>query len=347
MTARTRTGTGTSTGSGTGSRASHRAAPGPAGGRARTSTTTGGRSGGGRSGRSTGGGSGRGSGRGSGGGHSGRDRFEARRLAVERHQGLCRLRLVFGLAAVTSLAVGVVAFINSSWFDVDDITVVGNDRASADGIVEASGIQVGQGLLEVEADRAARAVELVPWVGTAEVSRSWTGSIEIAVVERPASAVIPAAGGFALVDDHGRQLEIVDRRPEGYLPIRGIEGSGVAGEPAPDTVLPVVALVEALPDDLTARIQAVVVRGGEIHLELRGGGRANLGEGRDLGPKLQAFETVLARVDLSCLDTIDVRVPAAPVVTRTADLEPLGADGGDVGGSEASSEEPDSVPVDC
>lgn len=281
-----------------------------------------------------------------------RDRFEARRLEIERGRGLRRLRLVLGLAAVTSLAVGVVAFVNSSWFDVDDVTVDGNERAASAAIVDASGIRLGQGLLEVDLDAATRAVELVPWVGTATVSRSWTGSIAISVVERPASAVIPAGDGFALVDDHGRQLEIVEQRPAGYLPITGIEGSGVAGEPAPDTILPIVALADALPDEIVDRVAAIAVIDGDIHLELVDGGLANLGEGVDLGLKLQAFETVLARVDLTCLDTIDVRVPDSPVITRTAELPALGlgvagANGSTGPAGTTAGQEPDSVPVDC
>lgn len=277
----------------------------------------------------------------------GRDRFEARRLAVERREGLRRLQLVLGLAGVTSLAVGVIAFVNSSWFDVDEIVVTGNERAEVDAIVEASGIRPGQGLLEVDLDGAGDAVELVPWVGTATVDRSWTGGIEITVTERPAAAVIPAGSRFALVDDHGRQLEIVDQRPDGYLPLRGVEGSGVAGEPAPDAVLPMVALAQALPPAIDERVAAIALVGDDIHLELVDGGRANLGGGDELGAKLQAVETVIARVDLACLDTIDVRVPAAPVITRTAELPPLGGDGAAASGATTQTEEPDSVPVDC
>ncbi len=277
----------------------------------------------------------------------GRDRFEARRLAVERREGLRRLRLVLGLAAVTSLAVGVIAFVNSSWFDVDEIVVVGNQRAEVDAIVDASGIRPGQGLLEVDLDGATAAVELVPWVGTVTVERSWMGGIEITVTERPATAVIPAGSGFALVDDHGRQLEIVDSRPDGYLPLRGIEGSGVAGEPAPDAVLPMVALAQGLPPELAERVAAIALVGDDIHVELTDGGRANLGAGDELGAKLQAVETVLARVDLTCLDTIDVRVPASPVITRTTELPPIGGENAAAPGANALAEEPDSVPADC
>ena len=264
-----------------------------------------------------------------------RDRFEARRLDHERREGLRRLRTVLGLAAVTSLAVGLIAFVNSSWFDVDEVAVVGNERADTQAVLDASGIAVGDGLLDVDLDGAARSVELVPWVGTATVERSWLGAITVSVVERGPAAAITAGDRFALVDEHGRQLEVVDRRPPEYLPIRGVEGSGVPGEPAPSEVLPIVAVLEALPEDLAARLASVAVVGGDIHLELADGGLANLGDGTDLGRKLQAFETVLARVDLTCLDTIDVRVPDAPAVTRTAELPPLGAGDDGVPGPES------------
>lgn len=272
------------------------------------------------------------------------DRFEARRRDHEWRQGLRRLRLVLGLAAVSSLAVGLIAFVNSSWFDVDEIAVAGNARAGTDEIVAASGIDLGDGLLEIDLDQSARAVELVPWVGTASVSRSWTGGVHIEVVERPPSVAIPAGEGFALVDDHGRQLEIVARRPEGYMPIHGVAGSGVAGQLAPAEILPVIAVIEALPAPVLERVAAVSVLGRDLHLDLVDGGRANLGDGAELGAKLQAFETILARVDMTCLDTVDLRVPSAPVVTRTADLPPIepGRRGSAVAGQQL-----DSTPLDC
>jgi cell division protein FtsQ len=282
---------------------------------------------------------------------TGDDRFKARRLDVERKEGLRRLRLVLGLTAISTLAVGAIAFINSTAFDVDDITVTGAERADTELIIWTSGIELGQGLLDVSLDESADAVELVPWVGTAEVRRSWTGSIEIAVTERGASAVIPAGAGYALVDDHGRQLEIVDQRPDGYLPVSGIEASGVAGEPAPEQTLPVIALLEALPPETERQVSGVAIDGDNLSLTLVDGGSVDFGDGTDLAAKLQAFETVLARVDLTCLSTIDVGVPSAPVVTR---LEPTvggevvaDAEVSDQEPSEVPSQEPDYGAVDC
>ncbi len=272
----------------------------------------------------------------------GRDRFAGRRQAERRRQDRRRLRIVVGLAIVSAVAVGVVAFVNSSWFDVDEITVTGHDRADADAIVEASGIDVGQGLLEVDLAAASQQVELVPWVGTAELRRSWNGSIEISVVERGPSVAIGAGSRFALVDDHGRQLEVVDQRPDGFLPVVGIEGSGVPGEPAPTETLAVIALIDAMPATVVDQVEAVVFDADGLGLDLVQGGRVVLGDGTELGAKIQSFETMLARVDLQCLEAIDVRVPAAPTLTRTRELPDGENDPNTDGG-----QEPDSNPADC
>jgi hypothetical protein len=53
-----------------------------------------------------------------------------------------------------------------------------------------------------------------------------------------------------------------------------------------------------------------------LALDLADGGRVELGDDRQLDLKVEAFRTVVARVDLRCLDTIDLRVPTHPVVTR-------------------------------
>ena len=279
---------------------------------------------------------------------SGGDRFAGRRHAEERRQGRRKLQLILGLTAVCTLAIGAIGFMNSSWFDVNDISVVGNDQADPHLIVDASAIDIGQALLEVDLDAAVRNVELVPWVGTATVNRSWTGSIEIAVTERGPSAVLDAGARYALVDDHGRQLEIVDSRPEGFMPVIGIESSGVAGDAAPDTALPVIALLDAIPTEVEQQITAVVFEEEQLFLELTVGGRANFGDGSHLGSKLQALETMLAAVDLTCLSVIDLRVPEAPALIRRPPTTESGQSvAGESGDGVASGAETESTQLTC
>jgi hypothetical protein len=54
-----------------------------------------------------------------------------------------------------------------------------------------------------------------------------------------------------------------------------------------------------------------------IELRLAPAGVVRFGPAEAVGPKLRALATLLARVDLTDVAVIDLRVPDAPVLTRT------------------------------
>ena len=259
-------------------------------------------------------------------------RLQARRRSVARREGLRRLWLVIGLTAVASLAIGAIAVANSSWADVEAIEVVGTDRADPRQIVTASGIEVGSPLVEVDGGAASERILGVPWVASADVDRSWRGLVTITITERVGMVAFPAGSRFAIVDRTGQQLELVSDRPEHFLPIQGVEASGVPGQPVSEPGLAVVALVDQLTPDLATATNQVVVDEGDVAIELAGGGRAVFGDDRELSEKFVALETILERVDLTCVELIDLRVPSAPTVRRTAleaaNEEPLAETGG-------------------
>ncbi len=243
-------------------------------------------------------------------------RLQARRRSVARSQGRRRLGIVAALTAVATLALVAIGLDNSRLLDVDEVVVTGADRADARHIVAASGVGLGRPLSSVDLDATVAAVETVPWVASASVSRDWRGVVEISVVERVEAAVIDTDGRFVLVDRSGRQLEVVSTRPEGFLTIDGVQASGVPGDVISPVAVSAVAAAVGLSADIAPQTERVVVDGDQVFLQLTIGGRANLGDDRELEAKMVALETVLSRVDLTCLDLIDVRVPDAPTVRR-------------------------------
>ncbi len=256
------------------------------------------------------------------------NRFVQRRSDVERQQAARRFRFVLALSMVSMLAVLMIGLLNSSWFDVDSVVVVGAERADVDEIIATSAVVIGQPLLDVDLDHAVDAVRRVPWVGEVNIRRDWTGLVTIAVTERDPVLALMSPSGFVLVDYWGRQIESADSRPVGFLPVDGVEASGRLGEMAPpDAALPI-NFMQALPDHLAAEITALEVVEGELLADLDAGGRANFGDSSQLGSKFQSLETVLARVDLSCLSMLDLRVPAAPALRR-ADGSTVTDDAGD------------------
>lgn len=249
-------------------------------------------------------------------------RLQARRRSVARSQGRRRLWLVAGLTVVATLAIAAIGLNNSRWLDVDELEVVGAHRADPRHVITASGLRVGQPLAEIDLGGTTAAVEAVPWVATATVNRSWRGEVSIEVTERVEAAVVPTGGRFALVDAGGMQLEVVAERPDGFITIDGVEASGVPGDEIEAPARSAVAVAAGLSPAVAAQTERIVVEDDQVLLALGIGGRAKLGDHRQLDSKMVALETLLAHVDLSCIDIIDVRVPAAPTVRRIAPAGP-------------------------
>lgn len=284
-------------------------------------------------------------------------RLAARRASVAKKASAKRLRLVAIVSAVAAVAIIAIALSNSSWLDVDAIEVDGVDRADPRQIVNASGIELGSPLVEVDLARSTEAVRQVPWVADATIDRNLDGTITIAITERVGVVAIPAGDRFALVDRTGRQLELVEAQPDSFLPVVGVEASGVPGQLLDDSGQSVVSLVEALTPTVRDASSGIILTEDRLQLELTIGGRADLGDERGLGEKLGALETILARVDLACVAVIDVRVPDAPTVRRAAageidrdqtevETESESETGSDAG-QQPSDEEPFAGPGGC
>lgn len=243
-------------------------------------------------------------------------RLAKRRVEIKRDEGRRRLRTLLALVVVTLATIGGIALVNSSLLDVDGIEVAGVTNTDPESVKSATGILLGDPLLDVDFEGAARSVERLPWVLQATVGRSWDGTVLVEITERTPATVLNAEDGFVLIDQSGRQLEVVERRPPGYLPIAGITADGEVGQPAPPAAQAVLRLMSELQPQLEAEVAQLVIDESVLYLDLTSGGRVKLGDDSALDEKVISLETILANVDLRCLWEIDVRVPSAPAVTR-------------------------------
>ncbi|MFV0256852.1 MAG: cell division protein FtsQ/DivIB [Acidimicrobiales bacterium] len=245
-----------------------------------------------------------------------------------------RLEVLAAAAAVTVVGVGGLALAKSSALDVDAVRVMGAEHADTDQITTMSGLFPGQPLVEVSPSSVEHNVESVPWVDQARVRRGWLGTVTITVTERrPVMALPTGQGRYVLVDGSGRQLELVGAPMDGQIPVTGIEVSGVPGDTVTDRARMVVAVNQQLTPAVAEQVTGIGFDDETMVLDLAIGGKARLGDDRELPEKLVSLETVLARVDLACVAVIDVEVPSAPTVRRAPSLPPgetAANDGGEV-----------------
>jgi len=243
-------------------------------------------------------------------------RFRARREAVtDERRSVGRRRARAALAVLTAVALGF-ALVRSPVLDIDDITVLGASHTTEQQVLAATGLRAGGAMIDVDMAQVLQRAEAMPWVRAARGERSWWGGVTVEVAERVAFTQIVDGERLLIADDTGRVLEVATiARPE----LLTVEGSEAAepGQQLGRRYLEVIEVGSALPPGVRSRVGSVrTTPGGAITLTLRSGGVVVWGTADRTDAKLRALVTILGQVDLERLCTLDVRVPATPVVTR-------------------------------
>jgi cell division protein FtsQ len=246
-------------------------------------------------------------------------RIRERRVAVQRDQGRRRLRLLIAGASVLGVVAAVYATARSPLLDVDTIRVRGADNTLPAAVARAGGLHRHPQLVDIDPPVVARRIEELPWIQRATVVRRWPGTVEVSVLERSPLAAMPAeGGGWAMVDATGRVLEQAGEAPAGMPTVTAPAGAPEPGREVSTSTRGALVVLESMPGSLSARITSVAVDdGGELQLHLDGAPPVRFGPVTSVRSKLVAVATLLSRTNLKGVTGIDVRVPTAPVLTRT------------------------------
>jgi cell division protein FtsQ len=243
-------------------------------------------------------------------------RITARRVGVGRQAGRRRLKGLIAALVVAALAAGLFALAHSPLVSARHVTVSGAEHTTRAAILAAGGLAGDPPLIDVNTLADAHAIERLPWVKTASVSVSFPSSARVVVTERHAVAVVGRdSGGDALLDVTGRVLADVPAHVGGLVLLEGL-----APPPAPGGrergAAALLATAAALPASLLARVAALKTEPGlGVVAVLRGVPRVILGSDSGLAEKMVALATVLSKVSLQGIATIDLRAPSDPVLT--------------------------------
>jgi cell division protein FtsQ len=241
-------------------------------------------------------------------------RMRSRRIEVRRDAGRRRLRRALAALSVVTSLVAAAAAVRSPLLDVDHVRATAGEHTSARTIVAAAGIGRGDPMVGLDAGAVERRVESLPWVADARVDQRWPGTVRIAVEERTAAAAVTVGESrWAEIDRSGRVLAFADSAPAGLPTLSGVGGRIAEGEPLPVGTGGALALVGALAEALPGGVAQVST---DLEATLIYGAVVRFGSADDLDAKVTALETVLARVELACLSSLDLSAPRSPALTR-------------------------------
>ena len=280
-------------------------------------------------------------------------KFRERRAEVEDQTQRSRQRRLIVLAGLIALGLLGWAATQSALLDVDEVRIVGAERTSAAYLRNVAGVELGPPVLGLDTNTIEERLALLPEVAAVTVASNWGGLVTVEITERLPVARIESADGTAVIDGDGLVLEIIERIPLGGgtglsdtgLSDTGLSNTDEVGDPAPleplppeIDVLPEIAgamfstdrgrqipdvlddalrVAAVLPADISSVTDRIEITVDSLVLKVVGGGDIALGDARDLDAKFDAVRAFLAQVDLSCLDTLNVRAPSVPVIRRT------------------------------
>ncbi len=128
-----------------------------------------------------------------------------------RHKRPSRRRGRFsGLYKVLSVLLAAAAIIVACvvFFRVNTIQVAGNVRYTAQEVIDASGVHIGDNLIALPASRVSAAIRAqLPYVEGVTIQRDYPDSLVIRVTERVAAASVDSAEGRWLISCQGKLLE--------------------------------------------------------------------------------------------------------------------------------------------
>jgi cell division protein FtsQ len=252
-------------------------------------------------------------------------RIQARRVEVQRARRVRRRRWFAGIAVTLMVVVGAWFVTRTALLDVDQVQVVGSTHTTDEDVRVASGIEVGDQVLDVDGGAVRARLLALPWVADASVDSSWGGDVVLQVRERePVAMLADAESRPVIVDANGRVLAVASLPDASLVAVQGL----IAGAPG-DFVADAgdaLAVINAMTPSLRSRVETLVVApGGQMELNARPSGVVLLGDATQIEAKVRSLQSWFARVDDRGLATLDVRVPDRPTATRLPGTPPAGA----------------------
>lgn len=250
------------------------------------------------------------------------------RVADDRRRG--RRRAWWLLGAVIAAIGAAVGVAYSPLFDLDHLRVEGASQLDAEALADASGLAIGDRMVQVDVGEVRASLRAVPGVRAVRVHREWPSTVRVVVSEERPAVEAHAGGRHAVLSTTGRVLAPGVLDDDGLVPLHLADGQVLErGSEAAEDVLAAAMVLYRMDERMRAEVDsASLAQGALLTLELTDGATVQFGPLENVPAKLSALEAVLAQVASECRSSIDVREPARVTVSRTCPGPPV-SDGAD------------------
>lgn len=216
-------------------------------------------------------------------------------------------------------------FMNSAFFSVQHINVIGNRVLAAEKVVELSGLNRGSNLFKLDTREAAEKIELHPSIKEVKIKRKLPHTIKIEITERIPAALVVGLSELIIVDVEGVYLQKVDDLQELQLPI--ISGIPVQENVSPGSIISTqglnsaLSLIRLMDRGFLVNIAEIIAATPEsLALKTIQGVEIRFGKPEDIERKINLIQDLLwdngAVINSQTIEYIDLRYNTTPVIKR-------------------------------
>lgn len=246
----------------------------------------------------------------------------------DRRRRLKQRALVFlGVIFMAMAGWGGYVLANSSWFDLTQILVEGNQTIQAEDLCRLTGARLGTNILKMSPEALAQNLKVHPLVKTAEIKRRFPNKLLLRITERTPMALAFNGGKYLVLDEEGYCLQslTIISADRSELPRISTGEALQTQRPCDKTedpgTLAALALIKQLDPFFMENIREFSAASEwELALITRDGLTVYFGPPENLAQKLQYYEELLVKNAAECnaetLEYVDLRYDTQPVIKR-------------------------------
>lgn len=251
------------------------------------------------------------------------EEIENPEAVLEREHRRKKLAMLLSVV-ISAVCVGVGLFLTWYLLIVDTISVKGNKDITSEEIISASGLETGKHIWLENTSAAKKALEDMPYIGSAQIERIYPDKLVITVAERVEAAVVMGLSTNAVIDKDGNVLFMGERASyDGLMKIYGLSGSGFKlntplGDASTFQIRTTLELLNAIVD--AGLVEAMdyldVSNSLSVYFITTTGLRVQFGQPDKAAEKLHKLKLVLPKLKQLGLDakgTVDVSTVGDPV----------------------------------
>ncbi len=239
-------------------------------------------------------------------------RYKDTRVKVEpRVSWKFKLLVLFVISAL-----GVIGATQTSVGEIREINISGAELTPAEVIRAVAQIRIGDPITNFLPSSVESRLSEVGALSSVEVRRNWQDRVvDIQVVEKVARLSSRSESGFWIIATDGTVLAELSEVGSVELiegpPTAQTVGEVVTGYPA--SLIEVMGVLETSEIDAD---QLIVSEDGTLSIEYGPLGMVIIGTSSGINEKIEAMRAIEARVDLRCIEEVDVSVAELPTVKR-------------------------------